>query len=72
MVATGWPDEMPPQLLKSQVDVLAELVVFRYIPDEEERLVVGPVTTGAVVRGALTVGFDESETTVEAILEVRL
>lgn len=58
---------MPPQLLKSQVDV-----VFRYFPDEVDMLVEEPVTMGAVVKGALTVELDETVRIVETMLDVRL
>jgi hypothetical protein len=77
LVATGWPDVIPPQLLKAQVGaaelvVNAELVVLVYFPDEVERLVAGPVTIGAVVKGALMVEFADIVITVDWMLEVRL
>jgi hypothetical protein len=77
LVATGWPDVIPPQLLKAQVGaaelvVNAELVVFVYFPDEVERLVAGPVTIGAVVKGALMVELADIVITVDWMLEVRL
>lgn len=58
---------MPPQLLKSQVDV-----VFGYLPVEVDMLVEGPVTIGAVVKGALIVELDERVRMVEVMLDVRL
>lgn len=76
-VATGWSDLIPPQLLKSYVVeaelvVRAELVVLVYLPDEVEMAVEGPVTMGAVVKGALTVELADMVKTVDAMLEVRL
>ena len=70
LVATGWPDVMPPQLLKAQVGaaelvVNSELVVLVYLPEEVERLVAGPVTIGAVVKGALIVELAETVITVD-------
>lgn len=66
LVATGWPDVIPPQLLKAQVGVVdAELVLLVYFPDEVERLVEGPVTMGAVVKGALMVELAETVITVD-------
>jgi hypothetical protein len=50
----------------------AELVVLVYFPDEVERLVEGPVTIGAVVKGALTVELADIVITVDWMLEVRL
>jgi hypothetical protein len=49
-----------------------ELVVLVYFPDEVERLVEGPVTIGAVVKGALTVELADIVITVDWMLEVRL
>ena len=70
LVATGWPDVMPPQLLKAQVGaaelvVNAELVVLVNLPEEVERLVAGPVTIVAVVKGALIVELAETVITVD-------
>jgi hypothetical protein len=45
--------------------VNAELVVLVYFPDEVDRLVEGPVTIGAVVKGALTVELADMVITVD-------
>lgn len=66
LVATGWPDVIPPQLLNAQVGVVAaELVVLVYFPDEVVRLVEPPVAMGAVVKGALMVELAETVMTVD-------
>lgn len=66
LVATGWPEVIPPQLLNAQLGVVdAELVVLVYLPDEVERLVDPPVAIGAVVKGALMVELLETVMTVD-------
>lgn len=59
-------------MVEAELVVAAELVVFVYLPDEVEIAVEGPVTMGAVVKGALAVELADTVMTVETMLEVRL